>query len=672
VITMCRFSEAYNATGAIAAAGVLNQLGRPDIEALEVLVREAVQNCWDAKRPNEQGIRVDIGRLRLAPDAAAEIRERVLTDPPAGLPLDDVLGPDLDLLYFADHGTAGLGGPTRADRLDATRPNDFVDFVRNIGQPPDKEYGGGSYGFGKAAFYLASRARTIVIDTLCEVDGGRLERRLIACGLGEKHEEGGQPYTGRHWWGRMVDGVPEPLVDEDASQVARLLGLPDREGPDGMGTTIAVIAPNVMIHEEDGTDATMEFIGESLLWNFWPRITSAPGGVHSTMRFKVSDDGRRITIPDPRLHPRLRGFVEAIDRLHEGSERDPTEADDPLVIDVPIECHRPIRQLGRLVLQRGPTAPTPAATRPTPQGAQETSGGLHHVALMRNAELVVRYLRGPEPMTGRIGYCGAFVCALDMDRTFRRAEPPTHDDWIPTFLEPGPDRTFVKVALQRIGRVCRDAAGYAATGGDLDVEGGIPLGEFADSLAALMPTLEGPGARRDPRAARSRLRNGPGAASAGGATEGVWFDGGSADDPNGSSSAGGAGPEPSSDTRGVVSGAPGRRPPPLIRTTEQPRPSVDETGRAVVLYPFDLRSRGNNVTLTAKVEIMTNDGAQVENEAPLGQEHPEVEGWIDPSGRLHVGDSVRLDTDAADGAWAAVVPLTDDAMMRVDVSATPS
>ena len=55
-------------------------------------------------------------------------------------------------------------GPSR--RTGAQR--DFIDLVLNVGQPPDKELGGGSFGYGKAAFYLASRARTVVIDSLCE------------------------------------------------------------------------------------------------------------------------------------------------------------------------------------------------------------------------------------------------------------------------------------------------------------------------------------------------------------------------------------------------------------------------------------------------------------------------------------------------------------------------
>src|SRR4051812_8210841 len=156
-----RYSEPYNATGGLAAEGVINQLGRPDIEPLEVLVREAVQNCWDAKRQDERGIRVLIGRTRLDLAELDAIRSTLLPDPPPGLPLSEELSPGLELLHFADFGTDGLGGPTRADDQGTGEARDFVDFVRNIGQPPDKELGGGSFGYGKAAFYIASRARTI-------------------------------------------------------------------------------------------------------------------------------------------------------------------------------------------------------------------------------------------------------------------------------------------------------------------------------------------------------------------------------------------------------------------------------------------------------------------------------------------------------------------------------
>src|SRR5262249_12805313 len=151
---------------------------------------EAIQNCWDARRPSELGIRVEIGRRRVDAGDLKVIREQILVDPPPGLPLGAELGrAELQILYFADFGTSGRGGPTRADHPGLER--DFVDFGRNIGQPPDKDLGGGSYGYGKAAFYLASRARTILVDTLCRSAAGDLQRRFIGCALGESFDENG-------------------------------------------------------------------------------------------------------------------------------------------------------------------------------------------------------------------------------------------------------------------------------------------------------------------------------------------------------------------------------------------------------------------------------------------------------------------------------------------------
>src|SRR4051812_36312230 len=372
-----RYSEPYTATGGLAAEGVINQLGRPDIEPLEVLVREAIQNCWDAKRSDVGGIRVEIGRRVLDDAALRACKTQLLVSPPPGLPLGDVLVRGLSVLYFADFGTDGLGGPTRADEPGVRR--DFVDFVRNIGQPPDKDLGGGSFGYGKAAFYIASRARTILIDTLCVGDDGGHERRFIGCALGENFDEGGRPYTGRHWWGRVIDGVPEPLTGEEAVAAGAMLGLPPREGDDGLGTTIVVVAPGIAPESDDDADHTMKFIGDALAWNFWPRMVDTPGATKRTMEFRLSDQGSRVRIPDPRTHPRLRGFVEAMDRL-----REEPGGDDDFLMDRSVESFRPIQTLGRLVIQKGPIAPVETPERAVPHGARMTADSVHHVALMRN------------------------------------------------------------------------------------------------------------------------------------------------------------------------------------------------------------------------------------------------------------------------------------------------
>ncbi len=671
-MAMQRYSEPYNATGGLAAIGVLNQLGRPDTEPLEVLVREAVQNCWDAKRPDSPSIRVAIGRSTLDQAGVSFLRECVLVDPPPGLRLGSEMRVGMHTLYFADFGTYGLSGPTRADR--PGEPRDFVDFVRNIGQPPDKDFGGGSFGYGKAAFYIASTARTVVIDSLCRTDDGGTERRLLGCALGETFDVDGVPFTGRHWWGRLEGGVPEPVTGSDAEEIASALGLPPREGADDLGTTVLVVAPAITIETADGTDATMEFIAEAVSWNFWPRMIDTPGGAQRTMKFSISDNGKAVRIPNPRTHPQLRGFVEAMDRVRQ--EPDGSVADE-FVIDSDVRSLRPPRKLGRLVIQKDPVAPADLPDRVVPLGARRTSGSVHHIALMRAPELVVTYFEGAMSATGRMGYAGVFKCALDMDDAFKAAEPPTHDDWVARSVVDKQSRSFVSIALERIQAQCRLAAGYNATVRHLSDADAIPLGEFADALAALMPGQEGPGARR-PTAQRSsakRRRRAPGHRDIDVITEDVWVDGNpeaagpQAGNPgeaeNASQSANGVTAGDGSN----VSETPLPRPTPLPQTKPggTPTPAISADGTAVIAYPFELRTRGNRVRLEAAVEVMTNDGAQVETEPPVGYEPPAVHAWVAPSGLRYNSSPIFVGPDDADGHWTVEIDLREE-MMRVDLT----
>lgn len=669
MITMDRYSEPYNATGGLAAIGVLNQLGRPDTEPLEVLIREAVQNCWDAKRPDSPGIRVAIGRSNLDQDGVSFLRDHVLVDPPPGLSLDERMCEGMQTLYFADFGTYGLAGPTRADR--PGEPRDFVDFVRNIGQPPDKDFGGGSFGYGKAAFYIASAARTVVIDSLCRTEGGQLERRLLGCALGPTFEVAGVPFTGRHWWGRMKNGVPEPVTGRDAEEIAEALHLPSRNGADDLGTTVLIVAPSTSIETDDGTDATMDFIAEAVAWNFWPRMIDTPGSAQRTMKFSISDDGKNIRVPNPRTHPQLRGFVEAMDRIRE--EPAPAVADE-FVIDSEIRSLRPARKIGRLVIQKGPVAPADLPDRPVPLGARRTKASVHHIALMRAPELVVTYLEGATPTAGRMGYAGVFKSALDMDDAFKAAEPPTHDAWVARSVADRQARSFVNIGLERIQAQCRLAAGYDTTVRHFSDADAIPLGEFADALAALMPGQEGPGARRPTTqpSPTNRRRRAPGHRHVDVVTEDVWVDGTSTE-PSAQTGSAANGSERGNDaTAGDGLQASAKSPPqkrmplPQTKTAGAPVPAISADGTAVIAYPFVLRTKGNRVRLDAAVEVMTNDGAQVEAEPPVGYEPPAVHGWVAPSGLRYSSPAIIVGPDDADGHWTVEIGLGEE-MMRVDL-----
>lgn len=69
---------------------------------------------------------------------------------------------------------------------------------------------------------------------------------------------------------------------------------------------------------------------------------------------------------------------------------------------------------------------------------------------------------------------------------------------------------------------------------------------------------------------------------------------------------------------------------------------------------------------------MTNDGAQVETDAPRGYEPPAVRAWVDPGGATHESSELVVDPDDGDGSWSVEVPMRDEAMLRVAVAADVS
>jgi len=633
-----RYSERYQPTGGLAAEGVLNQLGRPNTEPLEVLVREAVQNCWDAGIGEAGRVDVEFGFHTVVGEALGVLRDRMLPDPPPGHPLAECLANPVGLLYVADFGTSGLGGPTRAD-AETTGAADFVDFVRNVGQPPDKELGGGSFGYGKAAFYLASRASTIIVDTLCS-EGG--ERRLIAYGLGDHYRADGIAFTGRHWWGVLVDDVPEPVIGLEAAQLATSLGLPSRDG-DRYGTTVAIVAPFLAGAGDDEQltpREALDFIGECLIWNFWPKITAPPGDT-PTMSFTLLEEGNEVPVMDPRAHSQLAPFVEAMDLLRQGRQ---VPGGDPFSLCTDLHSLRPQRLLGTLAVRQAPTVSEGTPAGPVTRGAMATAGGLHHIALMRNAELVVRYEPGPlYPVSGR-GYAGAFRCDLELDEIFRRSEPPTHDAWIPKTLSERSERTVVNVALNRINELLREM-----TTPGLDMASatrvGVPVGRFADELAGLMPNVGGPGARKAPAPPRR---------------------GGQAVGPEGGNGRGGAGGDGGSGGRGPTPPEDSRRP--HILDIGAPELRIDEAGGVAIRTPFSLETVGAATRVKAVVEVLTMDGSQIETEPPINGTVPDVLRWKTPHREIPGGGVVRAQPSES-GEWEVWVDHQPDLMIRVAIDA---
>jgi hypothetical protein len=587
------------------------------------------------------------------------------------------------MLVISDRNTTGLGGPTRADVIDRSTSTDFVDFLRNIGQPPDKPLGGGTFGYGKAALYLVSGIRCILVYTRCRYRG-RLESRLIAACLGQGYVDDSGPvptkYTGRHWWGVIGDDseVAEPLTGEPSARLAAALGIPPFQG-DETGTSIAIL--DFSCGPERGPDEALLAMQTALLWNFWPKMLDCVGS-GPAIHFSVFRDGAERSLPKLEEYPPLDGFREAMLVLKERRAGKPLQNPHARFHEVRIQ--RPKALLGWLCLIRFPhRAREKGRPKSGALGGVELAA-CHHIALMRNAELVVKYLPGLAPTTDVLDWAGVFVTTEEVDRAFAASEPPTHDDWVSENLADGTDRRFVNVALREVSRFAEE---FSAPGSSRRADSAsVPLGVLSRSLARLLTGASGPDADvsqfKGPRHKSTEVTN-------------VGIDERMDDDsPDASDDASGTAGERGSgfdSGTGALDGDPGVESPPSSSPDDQSRigppvragrpkikagkPQLELLGDiGCVVVPFVLRhgvhTRTTRIRANVQVEI---DGSQTEREAPAGAQVPKVLFWEDESGTQIGHGEDELVIPSSDGGapqpWRVWIQLIDDARVQTTLEA---
>ena len=221
-------------------------------------------------------------------------------------------------------------------------------------------------------------------------------------------------------------------------------------------------------------------------------------------------------------------------------------------------------------------------------------------------------------------YGGVFVCDPDVDDAYARAEPPTHDDWVPDQLS-GREKRYVNVGFRRIRETLDQFVGppqLAAASEDQ-----LPLGLFADQLATLMPSESGPGA---------------------------------------------ALPATPTDTGGTRRSGPGgnaRRRRATIETLEETLVAYDDMPAAKITFRVRAAqgSPETRVRLTAGVAVM--DGDRTETDPPLNAETPRVAEWRNSSGQRVEADAGVTIPTTDNNAWSVIVRGAPDLTLRIDLHA---
>ncbi|MFC5177864.1 hypothetical protein [Nocardioides taihuensis] len=470
--------------GAIQGDGAKKLLGTPHVSMEEMLVRETAQNSWDA-RTGERPVEFVLNVRELSQDAIDCLATDVFTGEAPGTDLRRALDEDdLWAIEISDRGTVGLGGPVRNDlTIPEGSVTHFIDLIFNIGATKNDPTSGGTYGFGKSIAYMVSELGAVLVWSRCRTDAG-VEDRLIASAIGEVFDMGGGRYTGRHWWGRVVDQRPEPLIGERARELAERVFSKKFVGGE-LGTSLLILEPRLGL---PGPTDDADVLVDSVLWNLWPKLLPDTDGTRA-MEIGVQSNGVEVPIPNPADHPILAGYVACLQAVRAEQEgREPPQA---LFKTEVVEIKRYNEVLGHLGLIK-----FPASSLGSSDGDDQRSPS-RSVALMRHgAELVVRHMERQALSESGFQWAGVFKPVAALDGTFAASEPPAHDDWSPTSLTNKVQRSQVRLALERIRK---EADAFVAPSTDTPVRGeSLSTAAVGDMLSSFMGGVIGsaPSTRR--------------------------------------------------------------------------------------------------------------------------------------------------------------------------------
>lgn len=462
-----------------------------DLTRVQVLVRETLQNSWDAADLDGWVPAYGVHIYRPNADAKSILNDSVFAELPPSLGVleQSLQDPNMHVMEIYDRGTTGLNGPVRAsEAADPDSPNNFNAFVFDIGTTKADGASGGTFGFGKTATFEVSHAHSVVYWSVCATNSGELEHRLIACTLHEPYDQNGARYTGAHWWGDPGDPEIVPLRGAAAQEIGEAL-FKTSFGEDETGTSILVIDPEVSDVKDSGletvaerkpvrsdadADVLVDEVVDALADNAWPKAVYA-GGEYPPMLFEIFRRDEQMEVAE-KIRSNYSSYSTSLTEIRKALKQleGPTENSPEVQV---LKSPSPIPIILRPT--RSFDAPHSAffgerldsvagylhlmlsldSVGSTTSGKNDSAGTAprNQLCLMRSkAEFVVYYDKIMEIELDGLQWTGVFKPTPECDHHFASSEPPTHDAWTPNTAESEISSYVVRRTLEQVRKKTRD------------------------------------------------------------------------------------------------------------------------------------------------------------------------------------------------------------------------
>lgn len=287
--------------GGTTTKAVARTIANTGLSQTEVLLREAVQNSYDAHLSNNRPLEVFFNCYKFTKENADFIEELFKNAGKIGGEMSRKIQTGYYNLEISDRNTTGLTGFNGFQENESNVEEKFHHFVYMTGNDDIKDNtSGGSYGFGKAALYKYSDFRTIVIySRILSEYSHQYQSRFIICRIDDRLPE----KESRCWWGaegKYQDGTTyaKPINGDEADFLAEKFGMmPFCEGE--TGTDILILKAHIKEGLESFEQTFKEEIPALICHWFWPKIITQNLQKKILFQLFFNDEDISENIPDP-------------------------------------------------------------------------------------------------------------------------------------------------------------------------------------------------------------------------------------------------------------------------------------------------------------------------------------------------------------------------------------
>lgn len=227
-------------------SSLLRLIQNNDTNKLDLLIREALQNCLDAGNKTSRAVNVDFITGRTETDKVCNFFAEIESN------LKEKCGNICDFIAIRDTNTVGLTGPIRkADIGEDGKFGNYLKLVTEISKPQDQYGSGGSWGLGKTVYFRIGIGLVVYYSRIKKEDGSYESRLSAALVEDEKKSDailtdGKGLRRGIAWWGE-IDPYDEngkstiPVTDEQT--IKKIVSAFGVDTLDEMSTGTMILIP---------------------------------------------------------------------------------------------------------------------------------------------------------------------------------------------------------------------------------------------------------------------------------------------------------------------------------------------------------------------------------------------------------------------------------------------